>query len=403
MINSIRPQYLEDMSQIFLIAVDEVQPLPLYAFSLLEKERQDPDYAIKTPIKLIADELIWENYPAWTSHIRNRCSDLLVIDEERLPIKFNAYLDHPVDFLHRTVRDFLQDSYYMQLRANLELQFVSTVSLCRMCLALLKALPSSDFKESRFRNLNIGLTDQLIYYAHEIEKRDDSPEFSLINELDELDRVNTHFARGMKNHWTHARDSIRPIGLDEYKEGGNCNFLALMVQARLTKYVRAKLQANSRNLHKPGRPLLDYALRPRRTTPISMSYHSHRDDPSVEISMVKLLLEYGADPNQPVYLNNGKSVWALFLIFIYTSSARSKGSRGAGISASVRNAWYQACELLIEYGARQDGVLVADFSELTIQLIWERVFDAARSETLQKLVEENAQKKQAQKGSCLLM
>ncbi|CAE7208490.1 hypothetical protein PTNB73_07634 [Pyrenophora teres f. teres] len=403
MINSIRPQYLEDMSQIFLIAVDELQPLPLYAFSLLEKERQDPDYAIKTPIKLIADELIWENYPAWTSHIRNRCSDLLVIDEEPLPIKFNAYLDHPVDFLHRTVRDFLQDSYYMQLRANLKLQFVSTVSLCRMCLVLLKALPSSFYKESRFRNLNIGLTDQLIYYAHETEKRDDSPEFSLINELDELGRVNTNFARGMKNHWTHARDSIRPIALDEYKEGGNCNFLALMVQARLTKYVRAKLQENSRNLHKPGRPLLDYALRPRRRTPISMPYHSHRDDPSVEISMVKLLLEYGADPNQPVYLNNGKSVWALFIISIYAWSVRLRRSTEVGISASLRNAWYQACELLIEYGARQDGVLVADVPELTIQVIWEEAFDAARSETLQKLVEENAQKKQAQKGSCLLM
>ncbi|KAI1572486.1 hypothetical protein PtrEW13061_011274 [Pyrenophora tritici-repentis] len=229
-INSIRPQYLEEMSQIFLITVDELQPLPLYAFSLLEKERQDPDYAIKAPIKELHDRDLYTKYPAWKSHIRNRCSDLLVVDDEPVDIVLHSsYLSHPVDFLHRTVRDFLQDSYYTQLRANLRSSFVSTVSLCRMCLVLLKALPAKTFSDFYFRNSNIGLTDQLIYYAHETEKRDETAEYPLVGVLDELDRVNTHFASGMKNHWTHARDSADPLGLDVYREGGNCNFLALMV------------------------------------------------------------------------------------------------------------------------------------------------------------------------------
>jgi len=48
----------------FLITVDELQPLPLYAFSLLEQERQDPDYAIKSPIKEIHDRHLQAKYPA---------------------------------------------------------------------------------------------------------------------------------------------------------------------------------------------------------------------------------------------------------------------------------------------------------------------------------------------------
>ena len=309
-----------------------------------------------------------------------------------------------MEFLHRTVRDFLQDSYYTQLRKNRKSNFVSTVSLCKMSLVLLKAQPANDFSDFNFQNASIALTDQLIYYAYETEKRDEASEFPLATVLDELDRVNTHFASRMKKHWTHARDPAEPLGLDVYKEGGNCNFLALMVQARLTKYVRAKLEANPRHIQKRGRPLLYYALRPRRRTPITMKYHTLRDDPSVEVDMVKLLLEYGADANQPVYLNDGKTVWALFLLSIHEAAARNESATGRlGILPSLRNAWYDACVLLIEHGARQDCILVRDRPEVTIKFIYEGAFGAERSNALQRLMEEKARKMQSQKVSCILM
>lgn len=43
----------EEMAQIFLVAVEELQPLPLYAFALLEEERKNSNYAIMAPIKPI--------------------------------------------------------------------------------------------------------------------------------------------------------------------------------------------------------------------------------------------------------------------------------------------------------------------------------------------------------------
>jgi hypothetical protein len=399
-VKSVRPQYLEEMSQIFLITVDELQPLPLYAFSLLERERQDDHYAIRAPIKEIYDGQLYEKYPVWKSHIQNRCSDLLVVDSDPHPL----CLSHPVDFLHRTVRDFLQDSYYAQLRANLKSEFSSTVSLCRMCLVLLKSLPTPNFKKVAFINKVVGLTDELLYYAHETEKRDESLHTPLIDVLDEVDRVNMHYAKGIRNHWTHARDSVAPRGLDEYHEGDSYNFLALTVQARLVKYVRTKLETDPRNLRKRGRPLLDYALRPRRSTPISMPYHSQRDDPSVDIGMIRLLLDHGADPNQAVHLNGGKTVWALFLISLHESSARAQsGTRGEKIAVSLINAWYQACELLIQRGARGDCVIVRDRPELTMRVIWDGAFGSARAEILQRWMEEKTREAQQSKGLCAVM
>lgn len=148
---------------------------------------------------------------------------------------------------------------------------------------MLKSLPDVDFKARLSINIVIGLTDELLYYAYETERTDPSPTSSLVEVLDEVDRVNTHHARGTRNHWTHARDAVVDRGYDMYREGDNYNFLALTVQARLVKYVCAKLEANPNNARKGGRPLLDYALRPRRITPINMKYHSKRDDPSVNV------------------------------------------------------------------------------------------------------------------------
>lgn len=399
-IKTIRPQYLEEMSQIFLITVEELQPLPLYAFSLLEEERRDPEYACKWPIKALYEITLQDKYPVWRSLIQNRCSDLLVVDDDVHPV----FLSHPVDFLHRTVRDFLQDNYYSQLRANLTSDFNPTLSLCRMCLVMLKSLPAINFTRPADIHKVIGLTDELLYYAHETERMDIETHIPLVTVLDEVDRVNSHHARSVRNHWTHARESVPARGLDEYHEGDSYNYLALAVQARLVTYVRAKLDENPDRLEKRGRPLLDYALRPRRSTPIRMPYHSQRDDPSVSVHMVRMLLERGADPNRPVHPNNSRTVWALFLLSIHESVVRGRaGVGGAKVSSSLTNAWYEACVLLIEYGAQEDCVLAKDRPELTVELICGGAFGKTRSRDLQNLMQEKAQERLESKGSCCIM
>lgn len=391
-IRGIKPEYREDMARIFLITIDQVQPLPLFALSLLDRENTDTDYAVKAPIRPIADKLLSLKHQTWKSRIQNRCGDLLVVDDEPHPTSIGP----TVDFLHRTVRDFLQDCYYDQLTKELVSDFNSMVSLTKMMLYLLKSRPVFDFRDKSSINALISLTYELLYYAHEVEKKSESAESSLVDILDEVDKVNTYHARSLKNHWTHARDSPRDGVFNNYREGGNCNFLALTVQARLVKYVRVKLQADPRCMIKPGRPLLDYALRPKRRTPIIMPYHSRRDEPSVDVNMVQLLLKNGADPNKQLYLNDGRTVWAQFLLSCQESINVDK------ITPTLKHAWYQASEILIQHDARYSHWLGRNVGELSMSQVLDMVFGDAKAAELLRMMEEKEKQKQQASSSCVV-
>ncbi|KAM0421390.1 hypothetical protein ACHAPT_010744 [Fusarium lateritium] len=393
-IEGIKPVFRVEMAQIFLITTEEVQPLPLFAFSLLEQESRDSDYAVKAPISPASENDVSEAEEQWKSRIQNRCGDLLIVNNMPHPI----FLGSPVDFLHRTVRDFLQDCYHQRLVEMVSPQsgFDPLVSLCRMTLFLLKSVPKEDFRTKSSINRIIGLTDELLYYAHEVEKRNHAPDTTqspVADVLDELDRVNCEHARSLRKHWTHARDLPRSRGYEEYREGGNCNFLALTVQARLVKYVQTKLTAEPKRLQKPGRPLLDYALRPRRVTSISMPYHSQRDDPSIDINMIRLLLENGASVNQKVHLNDGRTVWALFLLSCYESATRGEAT------APMREAWYQASELLCQHGADPECWFDDNDESMKVAGILDKLFGRDKALHLQHLMDEAQVQKQPNRSS----
>lgn len=380
-IQGIKPNFKEEMAQFFLITVEELQPLPLFAFSLLDREKGDPNYAISARLLPLGDAEVEAVDERWKGRMHNRCGDLLIVDEGRHP----TFLLHPVDFLHRTVREFLREFYYEKLQSELPAgsDFKPLVSLCRMMLFLLKSLDPVELRNSASITQLMKIVDELLYYAYEAEKRDPSPEpnQALVAVLDEMDRTNAHHARAMRNHWTHMRDSPTTRGYDEYREGGHCSFLALAVQSRLVKYVRTKLRSDPKRIRKAGRPLLDYALRPRRVTPISMPYHSDREETSIDIDMVRLLLEHGADPNQKVHLNDGRTVWALFLVSCYEMAQRGEAA------ARLRAVWVRVSELLITSGADMDAWIenddshgVRNFSVMTVTGLLESIFgeDEAR-------------------------
>ncbi|KAL1849363.1 hypothetical protein Daus18300_013294 [Diaporthe australafricana] len=206
--------------------------------------------------------------------------------------------------------------------------------------------------------------------------------------LDDLEGLNdtdgTHFDRAnssqfnyTSNHWTNVRDWPR-VGSDRYIEGGQCNFMALAVQCRLLRYVRSELKATattsrmgtgssraprtiggqlsphdrhpSRGLYKKGRPLLDYALRPRRVTPLDLPYYLQTEAPSVDPEMVRLLVDEGAEVNARVHLNDGTALFPLFLVSCYEACRMYDRPRNELVQA-----WYRSACILVENGARLDG------------------------------------------------
>jgi hypothetical protein len=133
-ISEIKPAYRDEMAQIFLAMLEGVQPLPLLAFSLLVRGLSDPDYAMRATISSLASDEDGSTEDDWKARIQNRCGDLLVVEDG----DHRTLLNCPVDFLHRTVRDFLQDCYLMNLKSKLESSFNPSLSLCRVMLYFLK-------------------------------------------------------------------------------------------------------------------------------------------------------------------------------------------------------------------------------------------------------------------------
>ncbi|KAJ3572627.1 hypothetical protein NPX13_g4985 [Xylaria arbuscula] len=331
----------EEMAQIFLITLETRSPLPIYAFALLAKEAEDEDYAIRAPMKPVRREDIVSEYPTMKKRLLNRCGDLLVVHEQPHEVLWKSF---PVEFLHRTVHEFLRE-YDEQLRAYLYREFEPVLSLCKIYLSFLKAV--SVFKvEGRDALLPIDpggqiqeYTFEFFQYAREFEKqnklKDETP---LVRLIDHLDVVNSEHARavlGDDTHWSNEwfimppRDPLLKVDRLDRRTWSRCSFLALVVEAGLVNYVRAKLATDQRNITSRGL-LLDHALRPP-SSRLAASGYKRDVDISIEpinISMIKLLLDHGADPNER-----------------YQSAEQS---------------WYEATHQLIRAGARSnrlDGLI----------------------------------------------
>lgn len=128
-----------------------------------------------------------------------------------------------------------------------------------------------------------------------------------------------------------------------------------------------------------------------------MPYHSIRDEASIDIEMMKLLLEHDVDPNQPVYLHDSETVWGLFLISV-NERARTD------LSASLTKSWLDACRELIRAGAKLNYKFIQ--CDLTVSSVLERVFSTSEVKELREEFAEAAEIKgieaQQDSGRCVV-
>src|SRR5689334_19287995 len=91
-------------------------------------------------------------------------------------------------------------------------------------------------------------------------------------------------------------------------------------------YVKDRLRQNPSELQqKDGRPLLDYALRPTMVTPRRII----DQEQGPVLSIVRLLLEIGADLNAPICICDQRTPWKLFWGPASSSSRESSSRFGA--------------------------------------------------------------------------
>ncbi|KAL9118898.1 MAG: hypothetical protein Q9187_004547 [Circinaria calcarea] len=334
--NGFDEAYQKESAQIFLLTTYAVQPLSVALYQYLRKEEEDSGYALKGALEPLSENELFKIYEEVRERLNFLCKDLLEVNKV---VMDGSFVDYRVDFLHRTVRDFLmtKDIHGQLLQRATDdgtVDWNAYQSLCKAMLVRIKSIPLPRGLQAGL-NFVFTLVDELMFYAFMVEKELKASEANILEALDSV--VETYAKVDMADHWTNARDP--PSGLCFEEEGCN-SFLALTIQARLQLYVTQKLDSTPKLMGaKRGRPLLDYALRPNLVTPTQLPHLVEY----IDFKMVDMLLNRGSDANQKVSIYDGITVWGLFLLSCY--------QRKDVADTQTQNTWYQAAELMIRKGA----------------------------------------------------
>ncbi|CAM1511757.1 Fc.00g092700.m01.CDS01 [Cosmosporella sp. VM-42] len=293
MLGEVEEIYHEQAAQILQVAVHAVEPMYVVLYSFIGDDEHD---ALLAEIKPWSkDECIAKSKTAEV-RLKVRCPDLIKIwTPRRLPETAQEMTTHHVDFLHRTVRDFLSlvDTQEL-LNRRLKQNFDPTEFLCNSLLTQIKAAsvpgPGVWLHAAKYREGIRQLMDDITYYARELELRTQVPQTTL---LDELQRV-----------------IACQMGDDDFVLDG-ISFTGLMVQKDLQLYVETRLP---QALNGPGNPLLELALLP----PFGGArYPTSMPSPR----MVSLLLSHGAKPGQ--FGDKTTAIWDRYMLGVYESHKRS--------------------------------------------------------------------------------
>ena len=326
--DSIDPFYREQTAQLFLLNIEALTPLSIIALHFIEEERRRPDHIFELDIRPYSDKEIEVICDTVKRRLNARCKDLL---EVNIDPYLHPFCGYTVGFLHRTVRDYLiAPQMRKMLNGWAAKGFDATSSLCRAHLAQTMSLPwpCKAMQRPGVVKEFFRLVNGFMYYASKLERERGLSDVTLINALDhaastywerrkdvsELSLYSSSPESGVL-HWTNLElDLRRRVS----SERGEKTFLAKTVECGLRLYVTKILDAQPHLLReKRGRPLLDYALRPR-----VVERHRRRAIGFIDPDMVRLLLLHGADPNQMISIYNTKereriTVWAIFLLKIW--------------------------------------------------------------------------------------
>ena len=140
---SVEDIYRADSAKLFYYAIAsaEVAPLPIMALSFLDEE--DPDYVFKLRSHPMTFEEVVERQETMTRRVDARTKGLLeVTNTSGIRQAHNRFFHCTVEFIHRTVRDFLLTRDMQKLLAeNAPSGFNPYPFLCEGYIAMVKTIP----------------------------------------------------------------------------------------------------------------------------------------------------------------------------------------------------------------------------------------------------------------------
>ena len=325
-LDSVEKVYHRQAARIYLIRLSAQGSLTTMTASFFDEK--DSNFALTRLSSSWGKDEIKSRTRHISRRISARCTDLIEVSEE-----------HKVEFLHRTVRDFLhlRDVHDLLVqRAGVDFdahQYICNATLCQLLLPI-----NVSYESPKTPSGLEHLVEQFLDHAYEMELHSNLTNIQLLERLD----------RELGSLWEEDPRSLFAINYH------NDWLIEVAVQRNLYGYlcqeigqVRALMCPEDGEL---GRPLLHFALRLTRDTR-SMPYSMRRsmgfgaNINSPDLRMVSLLLENGADPNEKW---EGSPTWKHFLDGNYMNDMNLVDDRTGCSGHRTKD---KIIELLFRHGA----------------------------------------------------
>ncbi|KAI8678925.1 NACHT domain-containing protein [Fusarium keratoplasticum] len=257
------------------------------------------------------------------------------VDSDCYPNKIESELRHPfVTFIHRTVFEFVSSPEVCvklkEATAPTERAgdvFHAESALLRLLVLRIKTFAKENFYKAVVENAVFSLTlEWLVYYTLKLcRKAEEATGKAETRLVMELDKTMTFLYNNVYNcpgtyHWS---DALYLQG--GVRGGSQSDMLSLAVQYGLVCFVKEDTTVNEAVKSKPGRPLLDYALRPgiksgdlglRRSSEMVSLLLDKGARPSKEFDGKQLMEHFVWDLEEDLYKNETAKVIVLLLPYV---------------------------------------------------------------------------------------
>lgn len=273
-----------------------------------------------------------------TPYLKSRCVGLLECDEKPQLWSYHGDGSSVIRYLHRTVRDYLakKEARELLLLSTANTGFNPFTAYLRTCVLLV-----TEFIDDTGKTCLIA--ELALMCASHLDATPPHDYYTLLDLLgNRLERSNRAW-EFVKDHW--SRDS----GMTHSYYDNSLDFLTIAVQYGLVTYVSYKLSQTDRHLvkQKKGRPYLYFAVSPTGNGSDTGRY--------VQLDMVRLLLQHGADPNA---LFEGYTPWQKMLAWM--SNTRGKLSQERSLEV------VRICYKMLDAGADPNASCILDMSQVQV-------------------------------------
>jgi hypothetical protein len=333
MLQHIEPLYLKQASRILQLvrAAREqgelegpaaAEPLTILMFSFAEEESEEyPKHSTEVKIKPLTDSEILSRCEAAAGRIKSRCRGLLEVHEYReigyeTTNLVTSKSEARVVYLHRTVRDFLEEpqTWERLLKDTSSNGFDVNSAWLKACLRRLKSstMVNGGKLLATSQALALRIAFDALCYATRSYSITGADHCELLEELDcSMSQLYPKSPDSLiVHHWARGLTYDNP---ESYS--GDVNLLTVATQFGLTCYLKKNpVQCSNIIQTNKGVPLLWYAIS---DASLDLCRSIGR---STKLDTIVLLLKLGAKPNQKITKTIPETVWQYLLEKIRSSA-----------------------------------------------------------------------------------